>query len=172
VTSEPNDRAVPEEPAATPAAADDLDAAAGGTRDDAEPSVETQRDAYRDLLQRVQADFENYKKRMDKLEQERAARAAESLVVKLLPVLDTIELALAHDANDALQQVKSALVDVLEKEGLERVPAVEQAFDPNEHEAVAHEEGEGEHRVSEEFRAGYRWKGRVIRPAMVKVTGG
>jgi molecular chaperone GrpE len=136
-----------------------------------EPTPEAERDLYRDLAQRIQADFENYKKRVEKLEQERVARAAESLVTKLLPVLDTLDLALAHDANEALAQVQSALIDALSKEGLERVPSVDQAFDPNEHEAVAHEAGEGEHRVAEEFRAGYRWKGRVIRPAMVKVTG-
>lgn len=134
-------------------------------------TLEAERDLYRDLAQRVQADFENYKKRIEKLEQDRVARAAESLVVKLLPVLDTLDLAIAHEENESIVQVRSALLDALTKEGLEQVPSVDQAFDPTEHEAVAHEAGDGEQRVAEEFRAGYRWKGRVIRPAMVKVTG-
>lgn len=130
-----------------------------------------ERDAFRDMAQRVQADFENFKKRVEKLERERVARAAEGLVAKLLPVLDTIDLALAHDPHGSLEQVKASLYEVLTKEGLERIPSVDQPFDPNEHEAVMHEPGEGEPMVTEEMRAGYRWNGRVIRPAMVKVAG-
>jgi molecular chaperone GrpE len=68
--------------------------------------------------------------------------------------------------------VWSALFDTLEKEGLERIDPSGAPFDPNEHDAVLHEEGEGEPQVAEVLRAGYRWKGRVLRPAMVKVTGG
>lgn len=136
-----------------------------------EDLVAAERDAYRDTLQRLQADFENYRKRMMKQQQETAERANESLVTKLLGVLDTIDLAKAHDPNGSLEQVASALLDVLSKEGLERVKSVEQPFDPTLHEAVMHEPGEGEQKVTEELRAGYLWKGRVIRPAMVKVIG-
>jgi molecular chaperone GrpE len=134
-------------------------------------SVEAERDAFRDLAQRIQADFENYKKRVAKQETELRARAEESLVIKLLPVLDTIDLALAHDPNGSLEQVRSSLLDVLEKAGLERVADLEAAFDPNMHEAVLHEPGEGDQRVSDVMRAGYRWNGRIVRPAMVKVIG-
>jgi molecular chaperone GrpE len=63
------------------------------------------------------------------------------------------------------------LLDILQKAGLERVADLEAAFDPTVHEAVAHEPGDGEQRVSDVMRAGYRWNGRVVRPAMVKVTG-
>jgi molecular chaperone GrpE len=128
-----------------------------------------ERDEYRELAQRIQADFENYKKRILKQQTEHLERAAEALVGKLLPVLDTIDLARAH--GEGLDQVHAALLDVLSKEGLERIDPVGQGFDPNEHDAVAHEEGEGDATVSEVMRAGYRWKGRVLRPAMVKVKG-
>jgi molecular chaperone GrpE len=143
----------------------DRDSSAGSS------SVEQERDQYRELAQRVQADFENYKKRVVRQEQDRIARAEENLVIKLLPVLDTIDLALAHDPNGSLEQVRVGLLEVLEKEGLERVADLEAAFDPTVHEAVAHEPGDGEQRVSDVMRAGYRWNGRVVRPAMVKVTG-
>ena len=116
----------------------------------------SERDLYKDTLQRLQADFENFRKRMLKQQSESADRANELLAQKLLPVLDTIELALAHDPNGSLEQVKNGLVEVLNKEGLEKIASVGEAFDPNQHEAVAHEPGEGEPHVSEEMRAGYR----------------
>ena len=128
-----------------------------------------ERDEYRELAQRIQADFENYKKRILKQQTEHLERAAETLVDKLLPVLDTFDLARAH--GEGLDQMHTALLEVLAKEGLERIDPVGEAFDPNEHDAVAHEEGEGDPAVCEVMRAGYRWKGRVLRPAMVKVRG-
>ena len=134
-------------------------------------SAEAERDAYLQALQRLQAGFENYRKRVAKQQQELTDRANETLVSRLLPVLDTIDLALAHDPSESVQQVHASLVEVLSKEGLERIDSVEQPFDPNHHEAVMHEPGDGEQRVTGEMRAGYRWKGRVLRPAMVKVTG-
>lgn len=133
--------------------------------------VAAERDAYRDTLQRLQADFENYRKRVIKQQAEAAERANEGLVIKLLDVLDTIDLAKEHDPNESVIQVASALLDLLTKEGLERIDAVDQPFDPTLHEAVMHESGEGESRVTAEMRAGYIWRGRVVRPAMVKVTG-
>jgi molecular chaperone GrpE len=148
--------------------------ASGGSRSrgsTAGSPLEAERDSYREMAQRIQADFENYKKRVAKQEQELRARAEESLVIKLLPVLDTIDLALAHDPNGSLEQVRGSLLEVLEKAGLERVADLEAAFDPTMHEAVMHEPGDGEQRVSDVMRAGYRWNGRVVRPAMVKVIG-
>ena|SRR5687768_2195875 len=130
-------------------------------------------DEYKELAQRVQADFENYKKRVLKQQTEYVERAAEHLVEKLLPVLDTADLAMAHDeGNTSLHHVVSALTEALGKEGLERIDPIGRAFDPTEHDAVMHEPGDdGEPTVSEVMRAGYRWKGRVLRPAMVKVKG-
>lgn len=132
-----------------------------------------ERDEYLDALRRLQADFENFKKRMQRQQFETVERAGEDLAVKLLPVLDTIDLARQHGEGEAVAPLASALVDVLSKEGLERIDPVGDAFDPNEHEAVSHEPGEGggEPVVAGLMRAGYRWKGRLIRPAMVTVRG-
>jgi len=129
-----------------------------------------ERDEYRDQLLRARADFENYRKRILKQQTEHLERAAEGLVEKLLGVLDTFELALAH--GEGFDQVHAAFVTLLQKEGLDRVDPVGAPFDPNEHDAVAHDEGE-EHGpvVAEVLRPGYRWKGRLLRPAMVKVRG-
>jgi molecular chaperone GrpE len=138
-------------------------------------AVATQRDEYLDALRRLQADFENYKKRVIKQQTEHLERAAEGLVVKLLPVLDALDLAVSHagDSPEAkvVAPIAASLVDVLQKEGLERIDPQGQPFDPNQHDAVMHEEGDEEPEVSDVLRAGYRWKGRVLRPAMVKVKG-
>jgi molecular chaperone GrpE len=131
-----------------------------------------ERDDYLDALRRLQAEFENYKKRMVRQQTDHLERAGEALVTKLLPVLDAVDLARDHGAGDDLEQVAGALLDVLGKEGLERIDPVGQLFDPNEHDAVQHEQGDHEHPVvSGLMRAGWRWKGRVLRPAMVVVKG-
>jgi molecular chaperone GrpE len=136
----------------------------------------SERDEMRALAQQIQADFENYKKQMLRRQTEHLERANEALVEQLLPVLDSFELALGavRDADESVRKgvelVYAELVGVLEKAGLERVDAVDRPFDPNEHEAVMQEEGDGEPVVSEIMRSGYRLKGRVLRPAMVKVS--
>lgn len=135
-------------------------------------SAARERDEYLDALRRLQAEFENYKKRMIRQQTETLERASEQLVVKLLPVLDAIDLARSHGAATDLEQVATALLDVLAKEGLERIDPVGQPFDPTEQEAVQHEPGEGDEPiVASLFRAGWRWKGRVLRPAAVGVKG-
>jgi len=131
-----------------------------------------ERDDYLDSLRRLQADFENYKKRVARQQGEQMERAAESLVDKLLPVLDTADLALSHGSGEGLAQLRATLLSALEREGLERISPLGEAFDPNVADAVAHEPSDGEPMtVAEVLRAGYRWKGRVLRPAMVKVRG-
>ena len=136
-------------------------------------AMAAERDDYLDALRRLQADFENYKKRMVRQQTETLQRAGEDLVVKLLPVLDTIDLARQHGAADGVDPITNSLLDVLGRSGLERIDPVGQPFDPNEHEAVAHESGggSGDPEVVGLMRAGYRWKGRLIRPAMVTVRG-
>ena len=130
-----------------------------------------ERDEFRALAQRIQADFENYRKRVIKQQTEHLERAAEDVVAKLLPVLDACDAAVGHGASD-VEPIYGSLAGVLEKEGLERIDAEGAAFDPNLHEAVAHEEGDaGAPVVAEVLRTGYVFKGRVIRPAMVKVSG-
>lgn len=132
-------------------------------------TLAAERDDYLLQLQRLKADFDNYRKRVLKQQEEQVERAAEGLVSKLLEVLDTFELALAH--GEGFDQVQGGLMALLEKEGLERLDPVGEPFDPNESDAVAHEEGDGGPVVADVLRAGYRWKGRVLRPAMVKVRG-
>ena len=110
-----------------------------------------QRDEYLESLQRLKADFDNYRKRVARLQEEQSARAEANLVMKLLPVLDNLDLAWAHlgpreaqgepasEEARAIGQARAQLLDVLGKEGLERVDAVGVAFDPTVHDAVAQE---------------------------------
>ncbi|MDQ6783797.1 MAG: nucleotide exchange factor GrpE [Actinomycetota bacterium] len=151
----------------------DVDAADVDVSEDLDELIvaHAERDSYLDALRRLQADFENYKKRMAKQRADQAERAAESLVEKLLPVLDTADLAHSHGAGEDLTQVRTALIDTLAREGLDRIDPDGGPFDPNVHDAVAHEPGDGVQEVAEVMRVGYWWKGRVLRPAMVKVRG-
>jgi molecular chaperone GrpE len=188
-----------------PAADDDVEEGRRGVVEEANATVEhdlddlmvaarRERDEYRDMVQRVQADFENYKKRMLRQQTDYLERASEDLVAKVLPVLDAFDLARVHlGPGDNLSAEGKALVagstllsDTLAREGLERIGAAGDPFDPTTHEAVDHvsagppapggggESGAGGPEglvVDEVLRAGYRWKGRVIRPAMVRVRG-
>ena len=136
-----------------------------------------ERDEMRTLAQQIQADFENYRNQAMRRETAIVERASESLVERLLPVLDSFEAAVAQLGDDTdpgvrkgVELVYSQLVGVLESAGLERIDSDGAPFDPNEHEAVMHEEGDGEPTVAATMRTGYRLKGRVLRPAMVKVT--
>ena len=141
--------------------------------------LEAERDEYLAMLRRVQADFENYRKRVIKEQTALVDRATEGLIEQLLPVLDSFELALQNGGVDGpdtenvrkgVELVYAEVLGVLEKAGLSRVEAEGKPFDPNVHEAVMQEEGDGEPVVSEVLRTGYTLKGRVLRPAMVKVT--
>jgi molecular chaperone GrpE len=163
----------------------DADAAAVDAEAEAERDpltvLEDERDEYLRALQRVQAEFENYRKRISRMQEEQSARAATDLVTKLLTVIDTLDLAQAHQSEaaagsedaKALRAARSLLLETLAKEGLERVDAAEVPFDPEVHDAVAQCEGEGEGEpvIDEVMRSGYRWRGRVLRPAMVRVRG-
>lgn len=136
-----------------------------------------QRDEYLNALQRLQADFENYRKRVARSSSDAADRAAGEVVAKMLPVLDAFDLAAAHflsapsEEAEALAQARGLLLDALSKEGLERIDDVGVAFDPQVHDAVAHIEGDDGPTIDQVLRAGYRWKGSVLRPAMVRVQG-
>lgn len=133
--------------------------------------LQKERDEYLDLARRVQADFENYKRRVEVQKVEQRERAAEGLAAELLPVLDAGEAASAQGLEDATA-LYSQLLGTLEKHGLEKVDSSGVEFDPNVHEAVIHEEGDSDSPIVEEvLRTGYLWKARVIRPAMVKVRG-
>lgn len=135
-------------------------------------SVTQERDQYLDALRRLQAEFENYRKAVAKREVEARERANETIVVELLPMLDACDGAVANGAVD-VAPIRSTMLEALVRQGLERIDEAEAAFDPVQHEAVMHEpstDGSGP-TVSQVLRVGYRWKGRVVRPAMVQVRG-
>ena len=131
--------------------------------------VTSQRDEYLALAQSKQAEFENYRKRMMKQQAEEVDRASAKLIEALLPVLDAFDYGVAH-GDESLAPMRAQVLATLEREGLERLDPDGDPFDPNEHDAVAHEPGDGgEHVVAETLRAGYRWRGHLLRPVMVRV---
>jgi molecular chaperone GrpE len=131
----------------------------------------SERDEFKDIALRLQADFENYKKRVAQVHADDVNRATGKLAEELLPVLDACEAAFAHGA-DGVEPIWSALMGALSKQGLVAMDLVGKAFNPELAEAVMHEPGEGgEAVVVEVLRTGYEWKGRVLRAAMVKVKG-
>lgn len=132
-------------------------------------------------LLRVQADFENLKKRVEREAEETRRQAAAALIGRILPVLDNFERALSAEAGaetnaDALRRgvalIFRQMLDELRKEGLEAIESVGQTFDPEVHEAV--ETGSvpefPNDVVIEELQRGYRLRGRVLRPALVRVN--
>ncbi len=135
-------------------------------------TVTAERDNYLDGMRRLQAEFENYRKAVAKRELDARERANEGLVNELLPVLDACDGAVANGAED-VAPIRASLLEILNKQGLERIDEAGTAFDPEQHEAVMHEPSDddtGPH-VSQLLRVGYRWKGRTVRPAMVQVKG-
>ena len=130
-----------------------------------------ERDDFKDIALRLQADFENYKKRVQQNQADEVDRATGRIADSLLPVLDACEAAFSHGA-EGVEPIWSALIGTLAKQGLVALDLLNKPFDPATAEAVVHEEaGEGEPVVSEVLRTGYEWKGRVLRAAMVKVKG-
>jgi molecular chaperone GrpE len=146
-----------------------------------------ERDEYLDALRRLQADFDNFRKRVRRQEEESSAYHVASLMERLLPVLDALELAASHAKSEdvpVFNQVAQLLRDALAKEGLEKIDADGVPFEPTIHDAVAHVPASDDDQesggtagavdgpvVEEVLRTGYSVKGKVLRPAMVKVRG-
>jgi molecular chaperone GrpE len=135
-------------------------------------------DEYLQHLQRLQAEFDNYRKRVIREQTSTLELAAEPVMRRLLEVLDEFELALLHAHEDVdrdrflkgIELVYAKLMDALKSEGLQRIDAEGAPFDPNLHEALMQTgDGSGEPHVAEVFRPGYTLKGRVLRPAGVRV---
>lgn len=142
--------------------------------------AEARRDAdeYLDTVRRLAADFENFRKRVERDQAENVRRASQRAVELLLPVLDSFDAALAWDPRteregkllEGLRSIHQQLLEALAKEGVEPIEAAGKPFDPAVHEAVAGpSEGDGELVVVEELRQGYTMRGRVLRPALVRV---
>ena len=145
-------------------------------KDDNDPVVgraePVERD-YLDDLRRVQAEFDNYRKRMMKQQAELAERATVRLVERLLLILDNFERAISHgEGGEGVALVFKELKGALEAEGVEEIPSEGVPFDPRVHEAVeSHEDENVEEPISQRvYRRGYRMKNHVIRPAMVVVA--
>ena len=149
---------------------------AGSTAELAEAKAKA--DEYLQHLQRLQAEFDNYRKRVIREQTSTLELAAEPVMRRLLEVLDEFELALLHAHEDVdrdrflkgIELVYAKLMDALKSEGLQRIDAEGAPFDPNLHEALMQTgDGSGEPHVAEVFRPGYTLKGRVLRPAGVRV---
>lgn len=130
-----------------------------------------ERDQFKDIALRLQADFENYRKRISAQQGDEVDRATGRVAESLLAVLDACEAAFAHGVI-GVEPIWSQLMGVMQKQGLEALDLADKPFDPALADAVLHEEGDATNPiVSEVLRTGYMWKGRVLRAAMVKVRG-
>jgi molecular chaperone GrpE len=166
------------------------DQAAASARDEATPSLpqeageddlevaRAEAAQYREHLQRLQAEFDNYRKRVLREQTSAVEMAAQPVIRRLLEVLDDFDLALMHaqDRPDfdrflhGVELVYAKLLDTLRAEGLERMDARGKPFDPEMHEALMQSgDGEGDPVVADVLRPGYTLKGRVLRPAGVRV---
>ena len=135
---------------------------------------------YKEHLQRLQADFENYRKRVEKEREDFVKFSKEDLIHELLSVLDNFETALHHVRNatepkkiiEGIELVERQLHNILKKEGLQVIEAKGKLFDPRLHEALMKVENKDvpENTVIEELQKGYTLSGKVIRPAQVKVA--
>jgi len=156
------------DPAETPAAANDQ-----------LTELQRERDDYHDRWMRKAAEFDNYRRRVERERREHADQAVVDLLQELLLVVDDFDLALTVDAGESaaayrkgVELIHAKLHDLLRKQGVKPIEAVGADFDPNLHQAVLHEEST-EHRDGEvisEMRKGYTIGDRLLRPAMVKVA--
>jgi len=149
-------------------------ASAAGTLEE----LRRERDTLQDRLLRTAAEFDNYRKRVDRDRRDVADLAVADAVQDLLPIIDNLERALqaAPDDNDPLRKgvelIHRQMMDLLRKRGVKHIEVVGTDFDPNIHQAVAHEDSEAhrEGEVMEELQRGYRLGERLLRASMVKVA--
>ncbi|MFV0534486.1 MAG: nucleotide exchange factor GrpE [Cumulibacter sp.] len=137
------------------------------SRDDIAALI-AERDQYKDAAIRLQADFENFRKRSATQNAGEVDRATGRLAEALLPVLDAAEAAFVQHP-DEIGPLLNQLLTELKRVGLEALDLEDRPFDPEVAEAVAHQPGDGgEVAVAEVLRSGYTWKGKTLRPAMVR----
>ena len=150
--------------------------------DDPMASMQADLDRFRDLALRSQADFENYKKRAAREKDEAIKYANSALLEKLIPIVDNFELGLEAARAEGekspvfsgMSMVLKQFMDFLKENGLQPIDATGQKFDPNLHEAIAHEPSDEfpEGVVVRQTRRGYRMKDRLLRPSSVAVSRG
>lgn len=114
------------------------------------------------------ADYQNLEKRVEAEREERARSANKGVILRLLPVLDTLMIAAKHVQDEGLPLSVKQFLDVLKQEGVEKIEVQGRNFDPALMECLETEEGEG-NKVLEEIRTGFTLNGQVLRPAQVKV---
>ncbi len=134
--------------------------------------LQLERDTYLSDLQRIKAEFDNFRRQAQKRQSDLTEHAASGIVEKLLPILDACEAAIHQGATD-VQPIQTSLLETLQTNGLAVTGVEGEEFDPDHHEAVIHEPCEETETpiVYEVMRSGYTWNGRTIRPAMVRVKG-
>ena len=162
-------------------AAEQADAGAQPTAaaDEAVAAAQKERDAYKEQFLRAVADFDNYRKRIERERRELSEYAAADVLLDLLPIIDNFERALQAPATGdteafkrGIELIHKQMLDLLRKRGVTHIDALGADFDPNVHQAVIHEPSE-EHRegeVMEELQRGYKLGDRLLRPSMVKVA--
>ena len=134
-------------------------------------SIKNETKELTDNLQRLQAEFENFKKRTEKENLEFKRCASQDFIKKLLPILDNFELALKHKQDKGIELIYSELYTLLEDEGLSKIEALNKKFDPHVHEALLTEESNKEPNiVLEELQKGYMLNDKVLRHTKVKVS--
>lgn len=170
---DPEDKKPEDAPDGTEEAAEEAE---GGDKDEEKPSEDGKEDDTRYM--RLMADFQNYKKRVEKEKKDLYSYANEKIISELLSVLDNFERALDQGSEgegfkEGMEMIFKQLGDVLEKSGLAEISALGEDFDPNFHNAVMTEETEKYEsgKVSGVMQKGYTLNGKVIRPSMVKVAG-
>ena len=178
-----------DEQAGDETAADQAEAAAAqptAGADEAVAAAQKERDAYKEQFLRAVADFDNYRKRIERERRELSEYAAADVLLELLPIIDNFERALSAFAQNAtadrqadseafrrgVELIHKQMLDLLRKRGVSRIDALGADFDPNIHQAVIHEPSE-DHRegeVMQELQHGYKLGERLLRPSMVKVA--
>jgi molecular chaperone GrpE len=149
-----------------------------GADAEAPESLRRERDALQERLLRTAAEFDNYRKRVDRERRELAEYAAADVLTELLPIVDNLERALQAPAGgeDAFRKgvelIHKQMLDLLRRRGVKPIEAQGAAFDPNFHQAVIHEVSDAhrEGEVMQELQRGYMLGDRLLRPAMVKVA--
>jgi molecular chaperone GrpE len=184
VTESPAETGKPAQDPGTVAKSDSAgaDRTAAPPDQDEDQSLQTDLDRFRDLALRSQADFENYKKRAAREKDEAIKYANSSLLERLIAIVDNFELGLEAARSEGesspvfsgMSMVLKQLMDFLVEQGLQPIDATGQKFDPNLHEAIAHEPSEkvSEGVVIRQTRRGYRMKDRLLRPSSVVVSSG
>ena len=172
----------PYDPEASPPVADPGAATEQIDSDDSTSGLQADLDRFRDLALRSQADFENYKKRAAREKEEAIKYANSSMLERLIAIIDNFELGLSAARGEGekspifagMNMVLKQLTDFLTDNGLQPIDAAGQKFDPNVHEAIAHEASEEvpEGIVIRQTRRGYRMKDRLLRPSSVVVSSG